>query len=35
MPTFNVKHLLIGVIALFVITSCNEQNMIQNTPPPC
>ncbi len=29
-----LKHLFIGVIALLAVTSCNDQNMVQNTPPP-
>ena len=29
-----IKHLFLSVIALLMITSCSDQDMIQNTPPP-
>lgn len=33
MYMWKIKHLFIGIIAFMAITSCNDQNMIQNTPP--
>lgn len=34
MYKLTIKHLFVSVIALLVITSCSDQDMLQNTPPP-